>query len=147
MIAKDSSLIPAADQAAGPIKIGLMSDLHLEFEPAYRDRVLEKIRRGDSSEAAKALAAMRARENEPGHPENGPDLRALKKAAVDLVLIPGDIDVAGRRVRYADAVGQYLGCRVYICLGNHDAYGADLELLIAKGRGVAEETHGRVVVL
>jgi predicted phosphodiesterase len=147
MIAKDSSLIPAADQAAGPIKIGLMSDLHLEFEQGHRNRVLEKIRRGDPSLAAKALAAMRMRENEAGHPENGPDLRALKQAAVDFVLLPGDIDVAGRGVRYADAVAQYLGCPVYMCWGNHDGYGADLELLIAEGRRVEAETHGRVVVL
>lgn len=147
MIAKDSTPMPVGLQAVQPIKIGLMSDLHLEFEPAYRNRVLEKIRRGDSSEAANALAAMRARENEPGHPENGPDLRELKRATVDFVLMPGDIDIARRGVRYADAVAQYLGCPVYACCGNHDAYGTDLELLIAEGHRVAKEIHGRVTVL
>jgi uncharacterized protein YoaH (UPF0181 family) len=129
------------------IKIGLMSDLHLEFEPAYRQRIHQTVSRGDSSEAAKALVAMRVRENERGHPESGPDLRALTKAAVDLLLLPGDIDVGGRSVAYADAVASYLGCPILMAIGNHDAYGDNLRRLIAASRKTAAATHGRVAVL
>jgi Icc-related predicted phosphoesterase len=124
-----------------------MSDLHLEFEPEYREWVLQTVRHGGSSKAAKALAAMRARDNEPGHPENGPDLRALKNAAVDLVLLPGDVDVAGRLVGYADAVARYLGCPVFACLGNHCAYDTDLRLSIDAARRAAVNAHGRAAVL
>jgi hypothetical protein len=140
---KDSTSKPTAE----PIKIGLMSDLHLEFEAEHREWVLQAVQLGSSSKAAKALAAMRARENEPDHPETGPDLRALKKAAVDLVLLPGDIDIAGRVFGYADAAAQYLGCPVFACLGNHCAYDADLGRLIGAVRGAAARTHGRVAVL
>ena len=143
MTVKDSTSKPTAE----PIKIGLMSDLHLEFEAEHREWVLQTIQLGSSSKAAKALATMRARDNEPGHPENGPDLRALKKATVDLVLLPGDVDIAGRVFGYADAVAQYLRCPVFGCFGNHDGYDTDLRLSIDAARRAAANAHGRFVML
>jgi hypothetical protein len=139
-------MMAVVDPAREPIRIGVMSDLHLEFEPAYRQRILQTVRRGDSSEAAKALAAMRI-QNEPGHPGSGPDLRVLKASSIDLLLLPGDIDVGGRAVRYADAVASYLGCPILMAIGNHDAYGDNLRRLIATSRKTAAATHGRVAVL
>jgi hypothetical protein len=87
-----------------------MSDLHLEFEASYWERIHAIARRGDSSTAAKALHARAQMRAEPGHPDQGPDLRGLKAEHVDLLLLPGDIHVGTAAIAYADAAARYLEC-------------------------------------
>jgi hypothetical protein len=139
-----------SDEMTAPpdgIRVGVMSDLHLEFEPDYWERWERLARRGDSSAAAEALRRRAELREEPDHPMEGPDLRGLKSGGVDLMLLPGDIHVGARSVRYADSVARYLGCPVYLCLGNHEGYKGDMQSLPGVFKQTAASTDGRVTVL
>jgi predicted phosphodiesterase len=132
----------------GPtIRIGLMSDLHNEFEADYWNRLFVIAQRGDDSRVADALELRRALEAEPGHPRGGPDLRSLKAGRPDLVLMPGDVDVGLRGVVYADQVARYLGAPVVYVAGNHEAYHSDLKTLVPALHEWAAKTEGRVTYL
>lgn len=110
-----------------PIRIGVMSDLHLEFEAAWWERhIAGGAARGDSSMIAAALLLRRELRAEPGHPGYGPDLRGLKAARIDLLLMPGDIDTGVGGVRYAAAAAEYVGAPSIVVAGNHESYGYDL---------------------
>jgi 3',5'-cyclic AMP phosphodiesterase CpdA len=130
MYEAEDSIMAEAKIATGGLSIGLMSDLHLEFEPMYRERIQSLPRRSDF-----------------GHPEIGPALRGLKARGIDFLLMPGDIAVGAIGVTYADAVAKYLGCPVYICAGNHDGYRGELRSVIAAFRKAAAATGGRVTFL
>jgi predicted phosphohydrolase len=130
-----------------PIRLGVMSDLHIEFEPDYWQRIERSARRGDSSMAAEALRRRAELREEPGHPPEGPDLRGLKGNHVDLLLLAGDIHVGVGAIAYADAAAEYLGCPAYMCAGNHDGYSSDLSSLIPGLRDAAARTSGRVSFL
>ena len=139
---------PIADQPGdGIIRVGLASDLHLELEGAYRDQLLQRSRRGDASDVIDAMALIKALRNEPGHPVVGPDLRDLKAAGIDLLLLPGDIDSGVAGVAWAEAAARYLGCPAYYGLGNHEAYGEDITTLPTAIWEAARKTEGRVIFL
>lgn len=138
---------PALTEGTVAIRIGVMSDLHIEFEAAYWQQVERAARRGDSSRAADALRRRAELRNESGHPERGPDLRGLKASGVDLLLLPGDIHLGTDGIAYADAAAQYLGCRVCTSIGNHECYRHDLLRLLPKLRQTAAGTDGRVSFL
>lgn len=129
------------------VRIGLMSDLHLEFEHAYWDRVAAIARTFDEPRMNRALALQQALHAEPGHPQLGPDLRALKAERPDLLMLPGDIDIGMRGIDYADAVARYLEAPVIYVCGNHEAYRHDLAQLVPALRRRAAETDGRVIFL
>lgn len=129
-----------------PIRIALMSDLHIEFEAPHWERIRAAVRRGDSS-AAEALRVRAEIRAEPGHPDQGPDLRSLKALGVDLLLLPGDIDVGTGGIAYADAAARYLGAPSLTCAGNHEAYRGDLSWLIPALANAAGRTAGRVTFL
>lgn len=130
-----------------PIRIALMSDLHIEFEPSYWNRVWTNARSGDSSQVADALRVNAELWAEPGHPRQGPDLRSLKTQQVDLLLLPGDIRIGSEAIVYADAAARYLGCPAYVCCGNHEAYRSDLLRLMPALRSAAANSGGRVTFL
>jgi len=125
------------------IRIGLMSDLHLEFDPGYWARLSTR-HDADADRARHLRAQLRA---ERGHPAHGPDLRGLKGSGVDLLLMPGDLHIGTECIAYADTVAQYLGCPTYVSAGNHEIYRGDLHRLIPELRNVAARTKGRVVFL
>jgi len=124
-----------------------MSDLHIEFEPSYWERIERRVRWGDPSLAAEALERRKALLLEPGHPAEGPDLRDLKANGVHALLLPGDIHLGTNSIAYADAAARYLGCAAYICAGNHEGYGRDLLVLIPALREAAARTDARVSFL
>src|SRR5690348_4781356 len=130
-----------------PIHIALMSDLHLEFETAHWERIHAAARRGDSSTAAEALQLRAELRAKPGHPNRGPDLCALQARPVDLLLLPGDIDVGTGGIAYADAASRYLGVPALTCAGNHEAYHSDLSWLISALSTAAARTADRVEYL
>jgi len=125
------------------VRVGHMSDLHLEFEERGPDYptgawfALQKARR--------ALAA-------DGHPRVGPLLADLREQ-IDLMVIAGDTNTPrGRRkglsgVRYGDQVARYLGVPVVVLAGNHEFFDGDLEEEIRELRKEATETEGRVSFL
>lgn len=83
------------------MKLAIMSDLHNEFD-----------RRGRRND----LIAPPA-----GHPQTGPDLRALKGKA-DVLLLAGDTDIGREAVRYGAAAAKYLDLPVVMIAGNHEYY-------------------------
>lgn len=85
---------------SGKIRIAVMSDLHVEFD-----------RWGTQEGGAP----------QDGHPVLGPDLRALKAARPDIVVLAGDIDMESP-IAYANQVARYLGVPVVLVAGNHDFY-------------------------
>lgn len=137
---------PSDAKANNPIRIALMSDLHVEFEAGYWRRIQAARSRG-SLRHVDTLRTRKEMQAEPGHPLEGPDLRSLKAHGVDLLLLPGDIHVGTRAIEYADAAARYLECPAFICAGNHEFYHGDLaQLLLALGRAAAQ-TSGRVTFL
>ena len=130
-----------------PIRLGVMSDLHIEFEPDYWERIERSARRGDSSMAAEALRRRAELREEPGHPTEGPDLRDLKANRVNLLLLAGDIDIGTRGVTYAEVAASYVGCPSCVTIGNHEGYQGDPLSLIPALRDAAARTSGRVSFL
>lgn len=84
-----------------PLKIAVMSDLHLEFE----NRPI------CDAEWNRTYAL---REATPGHPKQGPYLGDLVADArgVDLVVLAGDIALGADGVGYADAVARFANAPV-----------------------------------
>lgn len=125
------------------MRIGYMSDIHLEFE-----------KRGPDHPTAAWFSLQKARRTlaADGHPLVGPLLAGLR-GGVDLMVIAGDTNTSkGRRkgksgVHYADRVARYLGVPVVLVAGNHEAYGGDLDEEIQELRKEASETEGRVTFL
>lgn len=114
-----------------------MSDLHNEFE-----------REGGPGDPTPAWLDLRAkREGMAGHPDVGPMLGHLRGEGIDLVVMAGDIDLESHGVAYADRVASFLGAPVVYVMGNHEAYGADLDMLIPDLRAAARATAGRVAFL
>ena len=140
MIAEKASAAPGA---RGPIRIGLMSDLHNEFEIAQQLRLEARARMGESSVVAEALRLRTELRLESGHPDRGPDLRQLKVASPDFLLMPGDIEGGAFAVQYADAAASYLGCSVLCISGNHEAYHRDLPTVLAELRTAVAATESR----
>ncbi|HVS78344.1 MAG TPA: metallophosphoesterase, partial [Steroidobacteraceae bacterium] len=129
------------------VRVGIMSDLHVEFETDYWRRLERVAQRGDASRVADALRRRAELLGEPGHPQQGPDLRDLKASRVDLLLLAGDIHLGPEAVAYAEAAARYLDCRAFLCAGNHEAYGFDLPTLIQDLRRAAARTAGRAAFL
>lgn len=120
------------------MKIGLMSDLHCEFEPQWLSNIKREKSRGGGPAAA-TWRALQERRSEPGHPGIGPDLRRLKAAEIDLMLLAGDIHILAEAVRYAGELAEYLECEVCFVPGNHEFYdGLDMPLAIASARKAVE---------
>ena len=141
MIPNKTAMTPSP---RGPIRIGLMSDLHNEFEIAHQLRLESRARMGDSSEVADALRLRAELRREPGHPDRGPDLRQLKATGPDFLLMPGDIEGGKYAIQYADEAASYLGCPALISCGNHEAYNLDLPTVLAELRTAAAATNGKV---
>ncbi|WP_424363036.1 metallophosphoesterase [Methylocystis parvus] len=119
------------------LKIVAMSDLHNEFE-----------REGGPGDPSPAwLDLQRKRQAIEGHPHVGPMLDHLRGEGVDLVILAGDIDLEDHGVAYADRVSSFLGVPVVYVMGNHEAYGADLDNLVPHLRAAAGATGGRVAFL
>lgn len=94
------------------MRVTLMSDLHLEFDQDHERHIApedhpHRLDRGDRRIV-------------------GPDLRILKQAAPDVVVLAGDIDVGLNGFEYARQVRDYLGCPVVMVAGNHEFYGHDM---------------------
>lgn len=87
---------------SGNLRIGVMSDLHIEFDRRigrrWQDQGLPE-----------------------SHPAFGPDLRAMKAARPDIVLLAGDID-AHDPMAYAEQTAGYIGVPTVFVAGNHDFY-------------------------
>jgi len=119
----------------GRLRLGVMSDLHNEFERPGPRR----------TPSAEHLALERARRAIPGHPATGPLLDGLRDAAVDLVVMAGDIDVGTAGIGYAARVSEFVGAPVVYVMGNHEAYGGDdIDGLVPALRREAAATDGRV---
>lgn len=124
-----------------------MSDLHIEHERHYW-REAEKASGSDRSPAAMAAIALHDELlATPGHPTTGPDLRPLKLADPDILLLAGNIDTAEQAITYADQVAIYLECPVFVCAGNHEFYGQDINAALSCMHSAANLTHGRVAFL
>jgi len=101
------------------LRIGYMSDLHLEFENG-REWI------GDGAEEFQQFKAARAAV--PGHPDTGPVLADLA-GSVDCMVLAGDIWTGVRGIGYCAAVGKYLGVPVVTVAGNHEFYGHEVGAL------------------
>ena len=123
-----------------PIRIGLMSDVHVEFDADWQ----RQVRRMGSS---KDLDLLEELEAERHHPKRGPDLRSLKAAALDLLLLAGDVSVGPDAIYYADEVAKYIGVDVVAVSGNHEAYNRHLPKFTDELRAAAAATTGRVTYL
>lgn len=93
-----------------PIRIAVLSDLHLEFDRAI-------VARGGGRKPSRARKALEAE----GHPVIGPSLAALQNAC-DIVVFAGDVDLGVAAIAYASAVQGWLGVPVVLIAGNHEFY-------------------------
>jgi len=98
------------------MKIALMSDLHLEFEKASAGVRLDPEDAHPARDTSDGSRTMK-----------GPDLRALKAARPDMVILAGDIDLGGKAMDYANAAARYLETNVVLLPGNHEYYGSTIE--------------------
>lgn len=106
-------------------RIAVASDLHIEFERSG----------APSPETVEGV-----------HPAYGPDLAVIHGEA-DLLVLAGDIDLGANGILYADEAARFLEMPVVYVLGNHEAYGSNLEEVIADCRRAADGTAGRVLFL
>jgi predicted phosphodiesterase len=106
-------------------RIAVASDLHIEFERA-------------GAPNPPAVAGL--------HPAYGPDL-AFVHGEADFLVLAGDIDLGANSILYADEAARFLEMPVACVLGNHEAYGSNLEQVIADCRRAADGTEGRVLFL
>ena len=136
---------PPTDDGTG-IRIGVMSDLHIEYEPTFWHETAGRSDRGDRG-AAELIRVRREHEREPGHPTAGPDLRGLKAAEIDLLLLAGDIGPGTDGAEYAAAAARYLDCRTVYVAGNHEAWKRDLVANLADIRSICRASGGAVTFL
>lgn len=78
--------------------------------------------------------------------EASPGVDWTPTAGVDLVVLPGDVDVGVRAVGYAERVARELGCPVVLIPGNHEYYGHDRPALLAALREAAATAAGVLVL-
>ncbi len=114
---------PKFDVAARPkIRIGLMSDVHIEFESDQSWSTIEQRARQGETSAAELWSQRQELLATPDHPRVGPDLRGLAAAKIDLLLLPGDIGVGTEGLEYADAAATFLRVPILYAVGNHEYY-------------------------
>lgn len=94
------------------MRIALMSDLHLEFDRDHERDVAPEDHPHRLDRDCRRII--------------GPDLRLLKAAAPDVIVLAGDIDVGLNGFEYARQVRDYLDCPVVMVAGNHEFYGHDM---------------------
>lgn len=100
------------------IRVGLMSDLHMEFQrPEDRGLLLQRW------------------------------LRPLEGTRVDMLLMPGDVDVGLAAIERADEAARMLRIPVFVTLGNHEFHHHDVDELVPAAKAAAARTDGRVQVL
>jgi len=125
------------------IRVGVMSDLHVEYDEDLISRAQAQASRGlTDSVQIRWWRHITEREPTVGHPRLGPDLWAIQ--GVDLIFMAGDIWSGVRSVEYAGEVADYCGCPVALVAGNHDFYGADMAVAVPAMAAAAEATGGRV---
>lgn len=78
--------------------------------------------------------------------EASPGVDWTPTAGVDLVVLPGDVDVGVRAVGYPERVARELGCPVVLIPGNHEYYGHDRPALLAALRETAATAEGVLVL-
>lgn len=125
------------------IRIGYMSDLHLEFE---RDELSQRrhLAGGGNWHMPVTSPEEAARQTIVGHPFLGPSLTEVK-GKIDLMVLAGDIDFDHLGFDYAKEVAGYLGVPVAMVIGNHEGYrGYDLDLLIPELRAASAASSGKV---
>lgn len=118
------------------LSVGILSDLHLEF-----DRAQPRV--------AKLLKGRRRTDPTPvdddGHPVYGPRLDSLR--AADVVLAVGDIDTRTWPLPWLDAASRYTGRPWIYVAGNHEFYDRPIESALRDLRAGCEATAGRVTLL
>lgn len=106
------------------VRIGIMSDLHLEMEAR------------PGSDTWKNMRKMR--NSIHGHPQIGPILESLRGA--DLVLACGDIHSGEKAVAYLDSVSRFLDAPCLMVCGNHEFYGDEVKSVFDVCRAAAWNT-------
>lgn len=94
------------------VRLGIMSDLHLELDRKAGPVDIFRVSSPDSRVSAAC----------------GPSMENLV-GTVDLVLLAGDIDVKTKGVGYACVLAGYLGVPVLYVAGNHEFYGGQIGLV------------------
>ena len=113
------------------IRIGVMSDLHIEHDVTLARRAMAHAVQGiTGGVAVNWWRHLNAREADPGHPLYGPDLMAVR--GVDLLLLAGDIWHGVDGIAYADAAAAYCGCPAVMVSGKHDLYGSDMAVILPR---------------
>jgi Icc-related predicted phosphoesterase len=105
-----------------PMRIGIMSDLHLEFDAGAS-------RAGNHSAEEKVASVFYANPPEPN---------------ADILVLAGDIHGGAQAVAW---VVRHFAIPVILIGGNHEPYGRELFRVIACNRQRAGATNGRVVFL
>jgi hypothetical protein len=120
------------------IRLGIMSDLHNEFEDGS----------GPVRRSKAWLDLDQTRRDIPGHPQIGPRLDTTLADGVDLMVTAGDIALDLDSIRYADQVSNFLRVPVICIPGNHEPYrGRDLMHLVPEMRAAAKAASGDVIFL
>lgn len=120
----------------GVLRIGVLSDLHLECDRAQPPvrKLLRGRRRLDPTPV-----------DDDGHPLYGPPLDALRD--VDVVLACGDVDVKTWPAPWLDAASRYTGRPWIYIMGNHEYYDRPVENALRDLRAACADTAGRVTLL
>lgn len=129
------------------IRIAVVSDLHIDHEIGWLRAARKHMHKDEFDWIRTILTKLDARDLGKEHPLYGPDLRSVREANVDVMLIAGDTHPGTGAIQYADEVARYARCHVVLCAGNHEAYGWDLTALTPALREAAAATEGRVTFL
>lgn len=132
------------------VRVGIMSDLHVEFDKGLLERAQAAAASGRmSSSALSWWSHLKERRGQfPSHPWLGPDLHSLVGA--DLILVAGDTAVgAEMTAEWLTAASRYCHCPVVAVLGNHEFYdgidiGRTTAEIMASCDGVHVLENGRV---
>jgi len=128
------------------IRVGYMSDIHLEIE---RNDLAQRrhLAGGGHWHMPVTTPEEAARQAIVGHPSLGPSLAEMK-GKTDLFVLAGDIDLDHRGFEYARQVAAYLGVPIVYIMGNHEGYGGcDLDLMLPELRAMAAASSGEVTFL
>lgn len=127
------------------IRIGVMSDLHLDFD--HRIAVKAETDQALNGAEREWWRHVRTRAERDGdHPPLGPDLRGVRDG-LDVLILAGDVARGLASVAYADQAARYCRCPVVLVPGNHEYYGGDIAATRHAMVGAANETDGRVRLL